>query len=1708
MTGPPTTASSPTAISFASSQHASTRWSQESGRRSSRGTATTFRRPPGMPPSPPTSDTVVASMRSKTSSHDSNRQQTVLDEALPPSRFSPDTSGSLKSSHHHTHSSPLSNSFGHHRYDSTQWSPRSNDAVKSPASSRHLRRGSLGSTSATSLRSVRISGPVFQAASNGLQMSDAEREEQRRSSLSDGRPEGLVAAIHDTSPASVNSRRRMLSTAYEDQEHQQDEPSTPGHRQQQLQSKWSQSPNPARSLKTPAGESGQAIPFDFLRKSFGDKNRPDAAALQSGRQSPSLSIRAKSRKLLANLNLNNQRTDPTQRVEDGRITPFYDAQEDQQAVDEDWHGTDTAVVPANDIEERCPSPTTSLRTKGKSLVGLIKRSSRDGGILSDLKRNSQQSSQQSHKSRESMSMRMPTVAEAGPHGGLRKILHKSTFRLRARGGSKPPSGQTDAVDRAVAPMPQRRRWGSRPAASTSPSKMTQRGGHKGSVPALPHNLSSGVPDSARGIGQVLGKRRDPVTQPTASTMTGNGSRPSTPQNASNSEQPVLAAKMSVSTPTAANRAEPAANKTQALRRLHLLARTSPKKPIRRPSVGPVGGAAQPHPRHSGHMRSSWIDITDEILFDGQSAPNGRLNHQQSWYQAWKTSKREAMAYTNRSAASHRPPPSSFQRYEAQNEGWQPDRMREPLPVPRLPELFARPASPLMAMGGSHPSSTRMSAHLSHGSGSDGAHSTQVGAGSPTHRKQPPARPLRLPILQERDVGHHGSQNQKPHQTYKTSSMAARGEHNVQGQFRRAEHQRKPSVHPEQAHDPRSHPQELAGPRQTSPPQRRPLAPLPSLPQAKAHAHDSLLVPALSKTRGSATSSAASLSTNGSHHAEPDAEPTQRSVSSVGTSILFSDVEIALGRLQPHHKLSKGSIGRSRLTTVTDSATSSADHTLTVPTDPASAQEAKLAAVIARLLCARSSKSGAPPLASAQRLLQALSAEQIDVMQTFEATEILSELVDGFRPSPAPSRRPSTRPRRTSAGLRTPERRLRRRSLVPGTGSSRGGLTPERRGHRDRESNATFANSIMSYASTPVSSSTEDITSLLEGMMDTSEAESIIAPQTSSQISRLAKGAATAAVGAKDSTNSIRPETGSTMDSIDRTTPQPETSSPGAVTSIIDLYKGRGLEVGDEGPLRGEKRKSPATSTSLTPCLSMQNQGASPSAGRRPPLRSMHHKRLPSRALTRDSLSPNKAHLRRLDLTRGRFDSTASSFAGSARPSVEPDDTLPARRLGDPVNLSFEKPQPAKKTTDVFEDGDLSLTASAKSRHLFDETAAFQASNTLPTDISMLPAQSPWVKQSKYSAGHREIGKTPFNTSLPTLTPPSASSSKIRRHPNLSLVATPNQSSSSLRQQPSPLPSPVPSLVITDADLEAKCRSLEATPEHQERHRKATAEAMPIRETALPPAAPAIEPTQVNPAEVVQGKTSAAPAKGKRRSSVKVAPVVTEARMTRSKTRTLSIEPAAEAGTAISAVKLPAALFPASSSRSRSTARQATAPVVATRPAMAAEARSQSEQYTTAHGSSSSSSSEESSDCSPPLSAVRPTASTPAAKGTTNAVMGPPTGRIPKKQAIVAAVVERQPSRRQREASSSDQQKSRQTQVEDVEEASDKENLVYQPRRPNPQQRSAPRGAHQQYYNNRNFSSQQRRDSDDDDEDGEDDSRRIFETAKAMNLVDIAGDFGL
>lgn len=915
-----------------------------------------------------------------------------------------------------------------------------------------------------------------------------------------------------------------------------------------------------------------------------------------------------------------------------------------------------------------------------------------------------------------------------------------------------------------------------------------------------------------------------------------------------------------------------------MRRLRLLARSSPKKAIQRPSFGPtsrlsnppVVSTAPPH-RSPVSVRSSWIDLADEVHFDGSTAANGKdkaSSGSQAWYRGWRPSSKGAPREAR--ATLVRPPPSSYRAVvpTAPSAAY---CLREPPPLPvsilrKEPVDKPQPAHPVVP--------------ASQYEGEEGKN------GISTSRKPPPARPLLLPTMQTQPGRPTFDSRTQAYTAIPTTNTVQLGRSESMRRARRSEVSSIATVRQEDVSrpSPKRTRTATAQPTLTSPlrsPPGRPIAPLPPPPSARRMG-DSLPIPPRAgsqraRARASTVSSASSMDP---FPRELDAEPT---ATSIGTSILFADVEMALSRLAVGDAppRSDARLRGSKNLTGTPSRLSPAAAMTPQP----SADEIQLAAVLARMLCSQTRRSAGPkrsasPSGGIRKLLESVNAadgSHDSQMDTSEATEILSELVARFRNSPMPTPSRSTSRRSGSATLRTPERRARRPTPGSAAPGSRGSLTPEqwRREESQRFSDVTFANSILSYASTPLSSSTEDLTSLIDGMMEASEGEASLStadttpgihiydgPATHHRLppssSRKRKESGSSANyflsrAERDQAMSPIPEGGIKSPIQMRGTPHSAASGREAVCAILDLYQ----QQREAGP-------SPTYSSSRAgSTLRQHNVGSArvPRGSLSPSTRSPHSVRYSRRGQAASIRSGSRGSIRRatdvqsrvrnLDLTRAATRARQDSMASSTRPSTEPDDTFSITAPMSAGKAAHSRQQPyAQHDVLVYR---VETEATADEEALFRELQhkpqrrLFQppAPLTPPVSAKEGTASKPWMS-GKYACSV-------------TLTPPDSSDRITADLPPLKASALHHHSRTLHNTHGDTMLSPngglfnLPSLVITDADVEAKCRSLSTTPAREEKGKDAPA----ARSAATPSAVPqADSPFRAQSSNLTRAGTSA------------------------------------------------------------------------------------------------------------------------------------------------------------------------------------------------------------------------------------------------------------
>lgn len=527
------------------------------------------------------------------------------------------------------------------------------------------------------------------------------------------------------------------------------------------------------------------------------------------------------------------------------------------------------------------------------------------------------------------------------------------------------------------------------------------------------------------------------------------------------------------------------------------------------------------------IRESWIDISTDVQQEGFTAVNGQDRKQkQSWYLSWKRSRRQEKQ-------SQRSTPSTAG----------PTGLTGPPPsLPLVPsgQAFFRGASILFA---SDVSGTDAPPPNSRDPGQQ-----QKVAGPATSAKPPPHRSLLLPALQEVELKTRPvvALPQRARGALKSDMSASAATASLAKPVGPSESTLKPLLMSAASLPSRPALGELPSLPRSQGAQQRPVKttssslpvvkePCPSpkkQPPAAPPARspplirntDSLPVPPrrLSRAR---ISSEEELKPSVSATERDMTKTSVRSATTISSSILFSDVEMALNRLldeQPEGKdapkklmpggnnfdkaalmgAADGLPGLDDWIDEDDCDSSRANQTFYH--ESMASAEKRLADALVRYLQASRSPDRSPQAHRALRdvlnFAKVLSpvSHSSDIGDVTAITDKLRNLVTQFRNTPAstPSRRYGvTSSTHTSQHhLRTPEHRR----TVGGSpmrksgGSPAGMLTPEkwrqdeRRRHSRQRSSAvasSIGHSVMSYCSTAMSSSAEDVTSLLETLMD-------------------------------------------------------------------------------------------------------------------------------------------------------------------------------------------------------------------------------------------------------------------------------------------------------------------------------------------------------------------------------------------------------------------------------------------------------------------------------------------------------------------------------------------------------------------------------------------------------------------------------------------------
>lgn len=894
--------------------------------------------------------------------------------------------------------------------------------------------------------------------------------------------------------------------------------------------------------------------------------------------------------------------------------------------------------------------------------------------------------------------------------------------------------------------------------------------------------------------------------------------------------------------------------SRSMRKFKLIPRNSPKK---RPSRPPITAAPPPPPAIV--IRDSWIDISEDVQRDGSSAFNGfpsvdlqsRLSSKRK--RTWNIAK-----------------PTQAQQWE-----WNSMPVRARLPEDQVEPVQFRPRKqsivseeaprlPSLMLGRMTPIGEGSSDNLV--AGVDHAAEHKLDNVLSTQPQPPPMRKFvlasqpRVPLMGEErlrqvpiSVAAYPTTGNIDHST-PASHMRGKT-------FRDGDPGRRPRLHlkpnrfdfagvtdstrPAHSQLAEEDTAKDAEPTTTFVKTSNTLVPQGPLPALPVPAARTLPIPsAVPQTRLGSLTSAASTSAPASRHSRgPEGgDPTQKTMSTVGTSILFTDVDMALRRWTGH---------RSRVGSDVEGPSTPSGL---VPSE----QEIQVAAALARFICDRSERSravGDPSLCD--RLMQALSSnaskpasgatrtspdkDECNLSHATEATDILSELVAEFKATPIASpggpsmRRGSNSSLASSRLLRTPERQQKRRLPGSRTGSINASLhrlqlspstrqSPGRSPIRPRQhlrynrsrtgsigTNRTYSQSIMSYCSTPVSSSAEDLTSLLEGLMETSCEEDHPPNGPENPYPSTSPVASTANTTINAQSQAAVPQTPVGMaNQRDSSTPRTNTlrGEFEGVAAVLDLY-----EPGNT-PARGAKRKEPETQATRivnsTPNMprtgSIRNR---PSHGvnaqvRRPRRISVEQglRRLEHKA-TEQTASSGGATVPDTSIGEGTTAGDRRENVGAPWKYKRPETSSPGNQK---LNWQMEHPTRGNATTVAYMLG--SEPQMLPTRDLF-------GSHSISTKLAQEFPPTPPLSADRVDgkAGAVLAGSTfAADVTPPSLGKPLGSSA------GTTPVLTPKVSE--VCPQRKQLFSPVPALVITDADVEAKCRSLLASP----------VDAMPISQT--------------------------------------------------------------------------------------------------------------------------------------------------------------------------------------------------------------------------------------------------------------------------------------
>lgn len=837
--------------------------------------------------------------------------------------------------------------------------------------------------------------------------------------------------------------------------------------------------------------------------------------------------------------------------------------------------------------------------------------------------------------------------------------------------------------------------------------------------------------------------------------------------------------------TAASGTSPMKKGAHSLRKFRL-SRASPKK---RPSRPPVAMSAVTRP---AMIRDSWIDVAEDVQIDGRTALNGFSEQQQ---QRGRAGGDASGGLTGKRKRTWNLAPKSKPQQQQQQWQFQPkfNHSLRPLaaqPRPRKASMAddSPPRLPSLLLGRMTPIA--------------GQSFDRLAANSDLEHEQENQAPLREEEEDHDDADTTVRPQSPPPSATLRSLRLARG---VQPHSRAVPHgarqlptvtgrdiTRRSRLHTKPDRFDISF-STIPSVTASTTTRSAPAYPLPSLPPSKLQpAQPDTLpvpVPAFAPSRAASTESStpgsASLSRRRSLEVPENDDRTQMTMTTIGTSILFTGVDTAL-----HHFI--GQMGRSGSATTREDGFSAARPSSPSPGAVPSDKEMQLAAALARYLCNRSDPHRADLLLSALRQESGGGNDgQCDVSHTSEATDLLSELVAHYKPTPQQTPRSARRGSTASVAssrlsvvdslLRTPARQrgnqvgVRPRNASPLTTrrafryplsphGSPGGRSPIRSRRRPgvsssregsmRTARSRYSQSILSYCSTPMSSSADDLTSLLEGLMETSEGES--GDEVNERGGRgtgVADPTASATVSAAVETPVAR----HAADTSAQTPAAYRRANSEAVAAVLDLYQPGNT------PARLAKRKEPDVAPQGV-------RGAVGSPQRRKPA-------VTPTAVAAAAASP-------LRNTHQRRRSRRISIEGGPRPA-------PGRQQGPPM------PNASAATT----------TAGVMGRS--------------PHDVIVAHVRTPEMTliDDDFFKGPRFAAAAATQHFPPT---PPLSADRKRDKLNATKVGSGVRSSlgksSILSQDFTPGPStviepkrqlfsPVPALVITDADVEAKCKSL-------------------------------------------------------------------------------------------------------------------------------------------------------------------------------------------------------------------------------------------------------------------------------------------------------------